>query len=258
VHAPHGPSHERWLVSYADFITLLFAFFTTMYAISTVDAQKLSSVVDSMQDAFDSPRSDAEGDTTRRSGGAPPAAGLSAAQRERALAETLRRRLGGRAVDVDIDHRGIVVSMREAGSFPTGSADLSPVARDVLTELAATLGPDATTKLRVEGHTDDVPILTGRFASNWELSTARATSVVTYLVQQVGLTPQRLSAAGYGEYHPRVRNATDADRARNRRVDVVILNEATANAEEPGDGPPPTDTTAPPASTLPRGRVFAG
>ena len=145
--------------------------------------------------------------------------------------------------------------MREAGSFPTGSADLSPVARDVLTELAATLGTDATTKLRVEGHTDDVPILTGRFASNWELSTARATSVVTYLVQQVGLTPQRLSAAGYGEYHPRVPNATDADRARNRRVDVVILNEATANAEEPGGRAPATATPPPP---LPRGRVFAG
>ncbi len=257
VHAAHGPSHERWLVSYADFITLLFAFFTTMYAISTVDAQKLSSVVDSMQDAFDSPGAPGpKVDATPRTTPSPSASSLSAAQRERLLAETLRRRFDGRAVDVDIDHRGIVVSMREAGSFPTGSADLSPVARDVLTELAATLGTDATTKLRVEGHTDDVPILTGRFASNWELSTARATSVVTYLVQQVGLTPQRLSAAGYGEYHPRVLNATDADRARNRRVDVVILNEATANAEEPG-GRAPT-TVAPPPPTLPRGRVFAG
>lgn len=256
VHAAHGPSHERWLVSYADFITLLFAFFTTMYAISTVDAQKLSSVVDSMQDAFDSPGAPApQVDATPRPTGAPSASPLGAAERERLLAETLRRRFDGRAVDVDIDHRGIVVSMREAGSFPTGSADLSPVARDVLTELAATLGTDATTKLRVEGHTDDVPILTGRFASNWELSTARATSVVTYLVQQVGLTPQRLSAAGYGEYHPRVQNATEADRARNRRVDVVILNEATANAEEPGGRAPATVTPPPP---LPRGRVFAG
>lgn len=257
VHAAHGPSHERWLVSYADFITLLFAFFTTMYAISTVDAQKLSSVVDSMQDAFDSPRAAApHGDDGARTG-ATSASSLTAAQRERLLAETLRRQFDGRAVDVDIDHRGIVVSMREAGSFPTGSADLSPVAREVLSELAATLGPDATTKLRVEGHTDDVPILTGRFASNWELSTARATSVVTYLVQQVGLTPQRLSAAGYGEYHPRVQNVTEADRARNRRVDVVILNEATAQAEEPRGPAPAVETPAPP-STLPRGRAFAG
>jgi chemotaxis protein MotB len=232
-------SQERWLVSYADFITLLFAFFTTMYAISTVDARKLSSMVDSMQTAFDS-----EG--VPRPGAPNPKAAavteLSTADRERALARLLRERLDRTAVDVEIDRRGIVVSMREAGSFPTGSSDLSDVAPQVLTDLAAMVGDDAAMKLRVEGHTDDVPIQTGRFASNWELSTARATSVVTYLVQEVGLTPARLSAAGYGEFHPRVANASDADRARNRRVDIVILNEGTAAAEEPASA---GETSAP-------------
>ncbi|HTV03319.1 MAG TPA: flagellar motor protein MotB [Luteitalea sp.] len=230
-HQASHASHERWLVSYADFITLLFAFFTTMYAISTVDARKLSTMVDSMQTAFDSqgvPRP-APAATSAPATVSP----MTTEQRERALAERLRERLAGRAVDIDIDPRGIVVSMREAGSFQTGSADLSPVARDVLSELSATLGADTSMKLRVEGHTDDVPIQTGRFASNWELSTARATSVVTYLVQQVGLAPSRLSAAGYGEFHPRVANTSDVERARNRRVDIVILNEETAAAEEP-------------------------
>jgi chemotaxis protein MotB len=256
VHAAHGPNHERWLVSYADFITLLFAFFTTMYAISTVDARKLSSMVESMQEAFDS------NGVPMAKPAAPPAAqgapSVTAAQRERMLAAALRERLGGAPVDVEIDHRGIVVSMREAGSFATGSADLSDVARNVLRELASTLGSESAMTLRVEGHTDDVPIRTGRFASNWELSTARATSVVTYLVQDVGVEPRRLSAAGYGQYHPRVANQNDGDRARNRRVDIVILNEETTAAEEPGRKTP-AQPGAPPARTgLPSGRVFAG
>jgi chemotaxis protein MotB len=241
-HDPPHPNHERWLVSYADFITLLFAFFTTMYAISTVDARKLSTMVDSMQVAFDSdgrPRLSPDAAPTK----APPPAAAAARtteQRERELARRLRERLDATAVNVEIDRRGIVVSIREAGSFPTGSAELSAVARQVLAELADTIGGDAAMKLRVEGHTDDVPIQTGRYASNWELSTARATSVVTYLAQQVGIAPERLSAAGYGEFHPRVPNASDDDRARNRRVDIVILNDGTAAAEEPPTaGPPP-------------------
>lgn len=251
-HAAPAVSHERWLVSYADFITLLFAFFTTMYAISTVDARKLSSMVDSMQQAFDSAGIDrpapdrlAPRPATSEKGPAP-----SPRDREQQLAERLRARLDGTAVDVSIDHRGIVVSMREAGSFPTASAELSAVARAVLDGLAETLAGDEGMKLRVEGHTDDVPIRTGRYASNWELSTARATSVVTYLVQDVGLAPVRLSAAGYGEFHPRVPNVSDAERARNRRVDIVILNEGTVAAEEPvarTAGPPPVRAAAPPS-----------
>jgi len=229
-------NHERWLVSYADFITLLFAFFTTMYAISTVDAQKLSHMVDSMQQAFDTTGAPVPDMAPVRPGVRPGGVRLSPEQRERQLAELLRARLDSDAVDVDVDPRGIVVSLREAGSFPTGSAELAEAAKAVLATLAATVSTDQAMKLRVEGHTDDVPIQTGRFASNWELSTARATSVVTHLVQQLGIAPERLSAAGYGEFHPRVPNASAADRARNRRVDVVILNEETAVAEEPSAG----------------------
>ncbi len=89
--------------------------------------------------------------------------------------------------------------------------------------------------MRVEGHTDDVPIHTPRFASNWELSTARATSIVAYFVQNVGIAPARLSAAGYAEFHPRGSNDSAASRARNRRVDIVILNSRTQTQEEPGE-----------------------
>ena len=82
---------------------------------------------------------------------------------------------------------------------------------------------DRTNQIRIEGHTDDVPIHSARFASNWELSTARATAVVQWLIEREGMTPSRLSAAGYGEFHPRVPNDSTEARARNRRVDVVIL-----------------------------------
>jgi chemotaxis protein MotB len=138
-------------------------------------------------------------------------------------------------VDLELDPRGLVVSMREAGTFSTGRADLSADAQAVLAELARALA-EVGNSVRVEGHTDDVPIHNERFASNWELSTARATGVVAYLLQQ-GVPPDRLSAAGYGEFHPREQNDSDANRARNRRVDVVVLNPVTQAREEPAPAP---------------------
>lgn len=229
--SPPHVNHERWLVSYADFITLLFALFTTMYAISTVDAQKMSKMVESMQTAFataDSPhRHPTPPQATAQTPRAPRADSVEAN-----LARELSTTLGGDLVDVSVDERGVVVSIKEAGSFPTGSADLSPVARDVLDRIVDAVR-DVRNGLRVEGHTDDVPIRGGRFASNWELSTARATAVVQHLVTQGGLGPDRLSAAGYGEYKGRHPNDTDANRARNRRVDIVVLNAATTRQEEP-------------------------
>jgi chemotaxis protein MotB len=136
-------------------------------------------------------------------------------------------------VSLEMDRRGLVISIRETGTFKTGSADLSETTRSLIGEVGASLRT-IDNLVRVEGHTDDVPIHTQRFASNWELSTARATAVVAYLVQDFGVQPDRLSAAGYAEFHPRVPNADDASRARNRRVDIVILNQTTSQAEEPG------------------------
>lgn len=240
-------SHDRWLVSYADFVTLLFAFFTTMYAISKVDTRKLTEVVDSMQAAFakgDLPaRPDRVGAGTSPGPSQPrippkalqpgtdtqPAVpvGDLKARMDRRLADQIQDGL----VDVEVDPRGLVISIREAGSFATGSADLSLVARGLLTEVSDSLR-DVGNFVRVEGHTDDVPIHTARFDSNWDLSTARATAVVAFLVGE-RLPPGRLSAAGYGEFHPRAPNESDVNRALNRRVDLVILNPITAR-EEPG------------------------
>ena len=265
-------SHERWLVSYADFITLLFAFFTTLYAISTVDARKLNAVVESMQAAFASDPVATRADRTAGTGGVPARVALpvppptpGGARRDANAAEALsvrdvQARLGRRlerqirdgSVDLEVDPRGLVISIREAGSFATGSAELSPVAQALLGDVAATLA-EVGNLVRVEGHTDDVPIHTERYRSNWELSTARATTVVAYLIER-SLPPERLSAAGYGEFHPRVANDSDAGRARNRRTDLVVLNPVTSEREEPGAARPasPTGPARQPSSSPPR------
>jgi chemotaxis protein MotB len=227
-------SHERWLVSYADFITLLFAFFTTMYAISTVDAQKMSKMVASMQVAL-------QGDPGLPAPVPLPQTGVpqpvvprldNLIELRRQLAARLQRQIQQGTVEISVDARGLVVSIREAGSFASGSADLSASVRTLLADIAAPLS-ELPHPIRVEGHTDDTPIRTPRFRSNWELSTARATQVIAYLQHDLGLPATRLSAAGYGEFHPRVPNASATARAENRRVDLVILNTATSTAEEP-------------------------
>jgi chemotaxis protein MotB len=237
--APHV-NHERWLVSYADFITLLFAFFTTMYAISTVDAQKMSKMVASMQVAL-------KGDPMQHVAPVPlPQNGVpqpivprldNLVVLRQQLAARLERQISQGNVEIGVDARGLVVSIREAGSFPSGSAELAESARSLLAQVAAPLS-ELPHPVRIEGHTDDTPIRNSRFRSNWELSTARATQVIAYLQNDLGLAATRLSAAGYGEFHPRVPNDSPAARAQNRRVDLVILNASTTAAEEPTPAPP--------------------
>jgi chemotaxis protein MotB len=227
-------SHERWLVSYADFITLLFAFFTTMYAISTVDAQKMSKMVASMQLALKGDPGPLAAAPLPHPGVPPPIVPRldHLVELRQQLAARLQHQIQQGNVEIGVDSRGLVVSIREAGSFASGSAELSDGARALLADIAAPLS-EMPHPIRVEGHTDDTPIRTSRFRSNWELSTARATQVIAYLQNELGLPAARLSAAGYGEFHPRVPNASAAARAENRRVDLVILNAATSSAEEP-------------------------
>ncbi len=233
-------SHERWLISYADFITLLFAFFVTMYSISTVDQKKLEKAVAAFHGAF----AEWQPDSALPLPGIPgrdDTFGADYLAGQGPLPD-VQRRLQGRLdamgetrVDLTLDPRGLVISVREAASFAVGKADLDAEAERLFHEIGVTLA-EVPNAVRVEGHTDDVPIRTPRYASNWELSTARATSVVAYFVQQVGLSSDRLSAAGYAEFHPQVPNESEQARARNRRVDVVVLNPQTREREEPGAG----------------------
>jgi chemotaxis protein MotB len=213
----------------------MFAFVTVLYASSTVDARKLASMVDSMQHVF-------------AGEGAPPPSAPPAEQHIApppleppgsdlvVVREKLRRDLSSEIdegrVALEPDARGLVVSIRESGSFTTGSAELPPAAQELIAHVADRLRsiPNA---VRVEGHTDDVPIQTSKYASNWDLSTARATRVVDYLIRAGDVDPARLSAAGYAEFRPLAPNDSPENRARNRRTDIVILNTATRKAEEP-------------------------
>ena len=216
---------DRWLVSYADLVTLLLAFFTTLYAASSVDTTKLAPLTSSLQDAFS-----ATAAATERAAGdmalVPPVEIVPRQQAMEALRRTLDAALADaiaeRKVEVTQDIRGLVVSRPDDAAFPVGSTDVTPAALDIIGRIAGTVST-LSNPIRIEGHTDDVPIRTARYGSNWELSTARASAVVAHLITKVGIAPGRLAAAGYGEFHPRVANDSPANRARNRRIDIVIL-----------------------------------
>jgi chemotaxis protein MotB len=233
----HSPaSQDRWLISYADFITLLFAFFTVMYAISTVDAVKVAPAAASMQQAFSgetpAPRTAAAGPVTVppvQARTVPPADDVDAVRRR--LSSELSDAVANGRLEISADARGLVLSLPVAATFATGRAEVHPDARALVARIGASVKP-LSNALRIEGHTDDVPIRTARYESNWELSTARASAVVAYLIGAAQLEADRLSAAGYAEFHPRVPNDSAANRARNRRVDIVVLNMA-AGREEP-------------------------
>ncbi|MGE3176117.1 MAG: flagellar motor protein MotB [Vicinamibacterales bacterium] len=242
---------DRWVISYADFVTLLFAFFTTMYAASSVDATKMSGVAVGLQTAFDTtlpppaPSVALDGAGAGVLAGARPSLDGQMVLVRAAVEAELFDAIKAGQVEVNRDRRGLIVSIPESGAFPIGSADLSPALADVMRRLSYAV-ERLPNGIRVEGHTDDVPINTPRFASNWELSAERSIQVVKVLIESGAVSPARLSVAGYGEYRPRVPNTDAKSRSRNRRVDIIILNADTGAAEEPeAPGAPAAPGAAP-------------
>jgi chemotaxis protein MotB len=241
---------ERWLVSYADFVTLLFAFFVAMYGISQVDVKKLGKFSESMHMAFNIPVITST-DYYRGSGekikptpikpimlakfSLPPKLNQAEKERmeglERVLKKIAQEIKGlGKDTHIVLGARGLEVHLGEKILFPSGRATIRPEAFPLLDKLAQTLllVPNL---IRVEGHTDNVPINTPQFPSNWELSTARAASIVRYFIDHHNFSPTRLSAAGYGEYRPIASNDTPEGRALNRRVDIIILYSSMGEKE---------------------------
>jgi len=139
------------------------------------------------------------------------------------LEDALALQIGDRIISVKRNKEGLVVSLREAGFFQSGSTQLGPQTVPALAAIVKIIGPEKT-NIRIEGHTDNVPIHNGKYDSNWELSTARATEIIKLFITKFALAPNRLSASGYGEYYPTASNDTAEGRATNRRVDLVILN----------------------------------
>lgn len=237
-------NHERWLVSYADFITLLFAFFVVMFAVSQVDSNKVGRFTESVNVAFQTNGifAPSSGSPLERGGNAgaalvpaivadrPSLFRYSAASpRAQAVKESLEERIDaaglGSVVGLRYDERGVVVSLPESLYFRAGTANLRTEALANLAEIGKAVAAQRGA-IVVEGHTDDLPVRSALFTSNWELSAARAARVVRYLVEEAGLEGERLSAVGLADTRPLVENTDELTREANRRVQIVIVTEA--------------------------------
>lgn len=210
---------DRWVVSYADFITLLFALFTILYALSVVDTEKLQEFTNSLRDAM----------------GQGSASDISLSSRRIAPIQEINGRIVSgirgiiereqKDISVRTERRGVVVSIGESFLFPAGSTDIKESSMRVLGELAMFLkGID--NQIMIEGHSDNIPVRNSRYTSNWEISTIRAVRILRLFVGRFGIPPERLIVAGYGEYKPVRENTTPEGRAKNRRVDIVILRDS--------------------------------
>lgn len=254
-------NHERWLVSYADFITLLFAFFVVMYSVSQVNESKYRVLSNTLVEAFEpsravrpiqvgqpsrSPstsaidiRGDDRGDTADPELGEPAEVegrgefgelGELAAR----ISEQFSELVGDHLLAIHANEYWLQVELRDNILFDSGSADLSPRAREIFAEMASLL-VDYGNPIQVEGHTDNQPIRNLRYPSNWELSAARASAIVK-LLAGAGVSPKRLSAVGYGEHQPSASNASAEGRAENRRVTLMIAREAVQRPSANLDG----------------------
>lgn len=240
-------NHERWLVSYADFITLLFAFFVVLYASSQSDHVKRAQLATAIQQAFTelgtfsgqaigqqqpTAAATAQQPEIRASSQSGSAASVGGASQEierlrRELEAVLSEELKKKEVALSVGPDGMIISLREVGFFHSGSAVIRTDAIAAFSRIAQLL-KDRACHVRLEGHTDNLPIHTAEFGSNWELSTARATNMVRDLITKYGFAAHHLSAAGFAEHHPVASNSNTEGRSLNRRVDIVVMEPCTA------------------------------
>jgi len=261
---PEHENHERWLVSYADFITLLFAFFVVMFASSQTDKARAQQVSESVKQALEkggvaaAVREILGGTVDDKGKGNAMLKGPGGSEpknkREDAiqaellpsmqyLTKALQAEIDHGQIEVHLEPRGLVVSLRQAAFFPSGGDSIDPKMYPSLDKIGGTLR-DLQNPVRLEGHTDSIPIHTARFRSNWELSAARSIAMLDLFAERFNVPPQRLAVAGYADTAPVDSNDTEAGRAHNRRVDIVILAQQVsmkppAPAELPHKSPVP-------------------
>ncbi|MBI5746058.1 MAG: OmpA family protein [Nitrospirae bacterium] len=219
-------NQERWLISYADFITLLFAFFVVMYSTSSVHEGKYRAVSDSVNEAFHPVIALSSSNirlTSKQSGTAMFDTGLKLFFKYRKMEEEVRTMDPSGQISLIKDRRGTVIRIENSLAFETGQAEILPVFSEKLDKIADLIAA-LPNPVQVEGHTDNIPIKTPAFPSNWELSTGRAMSIVRYFVDRHAMDPQRFSVAGYGEFRPIDTNDSPEGRAKNRRVEIVVVS----------------------------------
>ena len=243
-------NHERWLVSYADFITLLFAFFVVLYAFANADRKKQAQVSAAIDSGFRSlsiapsrKQNDAIASPQHSPSRRAPVyltADPVAAARVQADLEQIRRNLRQRlspeiaqqSISIDLRREGLVISLREAGFFDSGEAVPRPETAAIIQQIGQSLA-DTPYDVHVEGHTDNTPIHNAAFDSNWELSSARAIRIARLLLEMHIIAPERLSAEGFAEYRPLAGNDQEKGRAENRRVDLVVTPQLFLSGDPP-------------------------
>ncbi len=275
---------ERWLITYADLITLLMVFFVVMWSISRADAAKFAAVAQSMSVAFGTPKgsvipmpatgtsrspkqapkdaskSKAAGATQTSSASSSGSSGQqSKLQSVAKELEKMIREAGLQEMinlDGSADGRKLTIRLRDSILFDRGGATLTPQAQALIERLGGVL-KDIGMVVNVVGHTDDIPIRSGIYGSNYELSTARSTAVVLDLINRVGYPPQMISPSGWGEYRPIAPNDSLENRARNRRVEFVITDEGPLDIATPTKPAEERATTAEATESSPEPETFA-
>ncbi len=222
----------RWLLTYADMITLMLALFIILFAMSSINRVKFQEFAHDVSGGFDNEWAVNQPPNGGQNGTEPFYSNSNIPAIQRDLQRYVVRNHLQDRMQVEMSKRGLVITLLSDNSYyDSGSAQLRPETKKILDEVDAFLRKNDNL-IRVEGNTDNVPIATADYPSNWELSTARAVNVVRYLVEQDHVDPERISAAGYGQYHPRTDNSTPEKRQQNRRVDIVLLNANLSRAEK--------------------------
>lgn len=239
-----GTSNEKkgspeWMTTYGDMVTLLLCFFVLLFAFSEIDAQKFEAIIQSFKGSLgvleggktieEVPYIDTDSLTDRN---------LTTEQIELEDFKALYKKIDeyvqenglSAQIFLSLEERGLLIRFSDNVLFDSAKAELKPEARMILDEIGKVL-IEINKYIRVEGHTDNIPISTPQFPSNWELSTTRATNVLHYLINSIGLNPRSLSASGYSEYHPVGENNSLEGRAKNRRVDIVIMRSSHIKSE---------------------------
>ncbi len=229
--APPPPGAPLWLATYGDMVTLVLTFFVLLFSFSSVDAQKFQKMMMSFKGALGilpggttvQRNPGAFGGLTGKDAGESKKSTMSIEEVAKNLKNYLKSQGLDKGVEVRIDQKGVAISFSEHVLFDSGSAEMKPEGKRVLTKVAEFIR-EAVPALSVEGHTDSIPLRGGIYRDNWGLSASRAASVATYLQDRAGFDPQRLQAVGYASTRPIVPNDTPEHMALNRRVDLVILS----------------------------------
>ena len=244
---PAHENHERWLISYADFITLLFAFFVVMFASSQTDKARARQIAEAVQKAFDGKSVGVPPTVAKILGGTVDDKGQGNAQMRgpggaqhatkesppenivelipslKRLSSELESELKDGKLEMKLEPRGLVVSLHQSAFFPSGADAVAPSTYPILEKLAHVIG-SVSNPVQIEGHTDSVPIHNARFNSNWELSCARSIAIMDLFCDRFDLPRSRFAVVGRADTSPVDSNDTEEGRARNRRVDLVIVN----------------------------------